>query len=61
MSETGRQLTIEVTDEMIIAAKRELLRVDFNFSTPTEAAERLLEAALVAGRFEVRLKNCAHP
>jgi len=58
-SATGR-LTIEVTEEMIGVAKRELLRFDPDFTTPREAAERLLFAALAAGDLsaEVRLQDC---
>lgn len=57
---TRRQLTVEVTEEMIGTAKRELLRFDSDYSTAREGAERLLVAALEAGGFEVRFQNCAH-
>lgn len=60
MAGTGRRLTIEVTEEMIGAAKRELLRFDPEFVTARDGAADLLCAALNAGGFEVVLQDRLH-
>jgi hypothetical protein len=60
MPTTGRRSKIELSEEMVDAAKRELLRFDSNYSTAREGAERLLAAALEAGGFEVCFQDSAH-
>jgi hypothetical protein len=61
---TGRQLTVEVTTDMIREAQRYLQRFDPEFTRPRDGAEALLCAALRAGGFIVSLQmlseDCVH-
>lgn len=62
-SRTGRRKTIEVTEEMIRAAGRELLLFDPEFMTTSEGAVRLLRATFSASRdlcADFRTQDCVH-